>query len=238
MAFEAEGFCIVRGPDQLWGGDVRRFHPPCGAFDGVIGGSPCQDFSRARRDDPTGYGLMMISEFVRVVSAVQPDWWLLENVPGVPDVKVEGYSWQRLDLNAADFGSEQRRLRHFQFGSSRGMVLVVERGMRRFAAAELAPTVTATDGETPWARFCELQGLPPDYDLPFTVTDKRRAVGNGVPLLLGRAVARAVLSMRPAGAVRVCGCGCGRVVTGRREYAGSACRMRMLRRRATPPVGF
>jgi len=37
MAFELEGFTVVRGPDLLWGGDVRRFHPPPGRFDGVIG---------------------------------------------------------------------------------------------------------------------------------------------------------------------------------------------------------
>jgi len=35
MAFEEEGFCVVRGPDLLWGGDVRRFHPPAGRVDGV-----------------------------------------------------------------------------------------------------------------------------------------------------------------------------------------------------------
>ena len=40
-AFELEGFCTVRGPDVLWGGDIRRFHPPAGVFDGVIGGDPC-----------------------------------------------------------------------------------------------------------------------------------------------------------------------------------------------------
>ena len=48
MAFEEEGFCVVRGPDLLWGGDIRRFHPPAGRFDGVIGGPPCQAFSRLR----------------------------------------------------------------------------------------------------------------------------------------------------------------------------------------------
>jgi DNA (cytosine-5)-methyltransferase 1 len=32
-AFELEGFCVVRGPDVLWGGDVRGFHPPAGRFD-------------------------------------------------------------------------------------------------------------------------------------------------------------------------------------------------------------
>lgn len=47
MAFEEEGFVIVRGPDLLWGGDIRRFHPPAGKFDGVIGGPPCQAFSQA-----------------------------------------------------------------------------------------------------------------------------------------------------------------------------------------------
>jgi DNA (cytosine-5)-methyltransferase 1 len=45
LAFEEEGFCVVRGPDVLWGGDVRRFHPPAGKFYGIIGGPPCQSFS-------------------------------------------------------------------------------------------------------------------------------------------------------------------------------------------------
>ena len=40
MAFEEAGFVVVRGPDLLWGGDVKRFHPPAGKFDGVIGGPP------------------------------------------------------------------------------------------------------------------------------------------------------------------------------------------------------
>ena len=39
-AFEPEGFCVVRGPDLLWGGDIRRFSRPAGHFCGVIGGPP------------------------------------------------------------------------------------------------------------------------------------------------------------------------------------------------------
>jgi hypothetical protein len=50
--FELEGFSIVRGPDLIFGGDVRTFSVPRGRFDGVIGGSPCPDFSRARRAPP------------------------------------------------------------------------------------------------------------------------------------------------------------------------------------------
>ena len=37
--FEAESFAVVRGPDLLWGGDIRSFHVPPGRFDGIIGGS-------------------------------------------------------------------------------------------------------------------------------------------------------------------------------------------------------
>ncbi len=39
-AFESVGFAVVRGPDLLWGGDIRRFHVPAGRFDGIIGGPP------------------------------------------------------------------------------------------------------------------------------------------------------------------------------------------------------
>lgn len=56
MAFEEEGFCVVRGPDLLWGGDIRRFHPPSGRFDGVIGGPPCQRFSGLGNVNITRWG--------------------------------------------------------------------------------------------------------------------------------------------------------------------------------------
>ena len=29
-AFEEAGWCVVRGPDVIWGGDVRDFNPPPG----------------------------------------------------------------------------------------------------------------------------------------------------------------------------------------------------------------
>ena len=47
-AFELEGFCVVRGPDLLWGGDIKTFHPPAGVFDGVIGGPPCTLWAQTR----------------------------------------------------------------------------------------------------------------------------------------------------------------------------------------------
>ena len=93
MAFEEEGFCVVRGPDLLWGGDIRRFHPPAGKFDGVIGGPPCQAFSRLRHlVKANGYKTAenLIPEFERVVAEALPSWFLMENVSEAPEPRVTG----------------------------------------------------------------------------------------------------------------------------------------------------
>ena len=79
MAFEEQGFCVVRGPDLLWGGDIRGFHPPPNRFDGIIGGPPCQKFSTAARLRPGLKRQDLIPEFVRCVEEAQPTWFLMEN---------------------------------------------------------------------------------------------------------------------------------------------------------------
>ena len=81
-AFEEEGFVIVRGPDLLWGGEIKTFHPPAGKFDGVIGGPPCQIFSVMKRLNPRAGGKHgnLIPEFERCVIEAQPAWCLMENV--------------------------------------------------------------------------------------------------------------------------------------------------------------
>lgn len=235
--FEAEGFCVVRGPDLVWGGDVRSFHPAWGKFHGIIGGSPCQDFSRKRRAAPTGNGLAMLGEFCRCIREAEPDWFVLENVTGVPSIAIKGYSVQRFNLNAAECGGLQRRLRTFQFGSRDGTVLVCDRTV---TVAPGERTCMATD--RPWgqdkrgfADFCELQGLPRDFDLPgLSLTAKYRAVGNGVPVYMARVIARAVLNRSASLGVTLCACGCGRRVTPRHAHhvaATAACRKRLERSR-------
>jgi len=216
---------VVRGPDLIFGGDIRAFYPPPGRFDGVIGGPPCQDFSKARRDVPTGQGVEMLNHFKRVVLQSKPKWFLAENVPGVPDIRIEGYSWQRLDLNASDFGTQQRRLRHVQFGSLDGSQLVID---RQKTCGHFS-TVLANDSR-PISEIAILQGLPEDFDIPsFTRSALVRAIGNGVPYALARALAHAVIN-RQSG-VTVCACSCGRRVTGKQQYANGACRKRVFDRR-------
>jgi len=238
--FEEEGYCVARGPDILWGGDIRSFSVPVNRFDGVIGGSPCQDFSGANRN-PTGYSLEMLNEFTRVVSEARPTWFLLENVPRVPDISIEGYSIQRLDLNSRECGMRQSRLRHFQFGSRDGTVITPERMKPVGTALKIA---LATEGSKKqrrsWADFCELQGLPRDFELnAMSVIEKYRAVGNGVPIPMARVIARAIGMRKLSQETPLCICGCGRKLEGNQAMALPACRKRMQRRRdrtgVTPP---
>lgn len=223
--FEDAGFCVVRGPDLIFGGDIRKFTAMSGKFDGIIGGPPCQDFSKARRTDPTGNGLEMLEQFKRIVLQASPVWWLAENVPGVPDIRIEGYSWQRLDLNAADFGSKQRRLRHIQFGTTDGTQLMIDRPSGNRGGES---TVTANDNR-PIEELVTLQGLPVGFDIPaFTRSGLARAIGNGVPYPIARALAESVKIRCDWG--RLCACECGRRVTGRQLTATGACRKRIFDR--------
>lgn len=64
--FESVGYTVYRGPDPLFGSHIESFHPAADLFEGVIGGSPCQDFSAARRSPPTGKGLGLHNPYEQI----------------------------------------------------------------------------------------------------------------------------------------------------------------------------
>lgn len=223
-AFEEEGFCIVRGPDLLWGQDARDFHPPAGRFDGVIGGPPCQIWSALKRLNPLAgekHG-DQIPTFARIVAEAEPTWFLMENVPQAPEPTVAGYELHGVKLNNRWFGEEQERTRRFCLGTQDGRRLLVgdqvifENPRYRQAVTSQSRAVPVKLGgsgkikrsytaegkrlgpnngpRAAIADMARLQGLPPTFldECPFTETAKRHMLGNGVPLPMGRAVARAV----------------------------------------------
>ena len=113
--------CLVRGPDLIWGGDVRTFHPPTGVFDGVIGGPPCAAFSRLRHlvnanGHPPAENL--IPEFERVIKEAHPRWFLMENVPEAPGPIVDGYRTVSHLIFDHWVGGETRRARRFWIGGA------------------------------------------------------------------------------------------------------------------------
>jgi DNA (cytosine-5)-methyltransferase 1 len=224
MAFEEEGFCVVRGPDVLWGGDIRNFHPPAEKFNGVIGGPPCKRWSRLANIVRAVHGEDslapdLIPEFARCVIEARPEWFLMENVPGAPQPNVGGFHVCDRLVNNRWFGGVQNRERRFTFGTRSGRELWPQ--MEVFEPREWEPTVTSTAGGRrrmvaiggsgkpkgnqrkgpggelrTWTlgEMCELQGLPANFlaDAPFTLRGKQEVIGNGVPLAMGRAIARAV----------------------------------------------
>lgn len=202
-AFELEGFCVVRGPDLLWGGDVRTFHPPAGVFDGVIGGPPCQRFSpignvnRARWGD-VSVAPDLIPEFRRVVHEAQPRWWVMENSPYAYEPFHQSH---RLVLNNAWLGEQQARYRcfwsnvplHVDVPALVPMDAGSERTVSGAGAVDWQGS-RAREAPRSLGDMLRLQGFPPDMldDCPFTVASAKQTVGNGVPLPMGRAIARAV----------------------------------------------
>lgn len=200
-AFEETGFCVVRGPDLLWGGDIHRFRPPAGRFDGVIGGPPCQRFSPMGNVNRARWGedsVMpdLIPEFARVVLEADPQWWIMENSPNaytpLPDAR-------QVLIDNAWLGEEQGRLRAFWsnlrldiefpvFGNQTPVHTVCSRGAVDWKGSR------ARRGERPIAEMLRLQGFPEDMldRAPFTAGGAKQAIGNGVPLPMGRAIARAV----------------------------------------------
>lgn len=228
-AFEEQGFCIVRGPDLLWGGDVKLFHPPERVFDGLIGGIPCQAHSglgylawnngATRAEDLT-------PEFVRVVEECRPAWWLSENVREAPVPAPRGYGVAAILLNNRDVGGVQSRKRRFCFGlrDREPVNLWKHVEIEALQRAEWCPCVLAS-GETTnrirpglpdelrgkasryrhkigsshatVARALAAHDLPADlFDhSPLTCAGRQRALGNAVPMRVGRALAAMVLSI-------------------------------------------
>jgi DNA (cytosine-5)-methyltransferase 1 len=245
-AFEVAGFVVVRGPDLITGGDIRDFAGIAGKFDGVIGGPSCQGFSAANRyrNNPNHASVRnsieMIRQFLRVVHRCKPVWWALENVPAVPDVIVPGFDVQRVPISDQECGGVQIRMRHIQFGHRDGFVLRPKRDadgvIRRRQPGPVGEAVTCKPASK-WSRFsdqCRKQGLDPKtVKLPgMTKEAKFRAVGNAVPMTIGKSIANAVAVAGPPRSDD-CPCGCGRVLTGKKQAATTTCRKRLQVARET-----
>lgn len=146
LAFELEGWCVVCGPDVLFGRDIRDCHPPSGRFDLLIGSPPCQSFSqlvhliRANGYEPKHGNL--IPQFERCVAEAQPRTFVMEEVPQAPEPAVEGYAVHSFVVDNASlcdgtgFGHTQMRRRRFSFGV-KGETAIDLRRWIQWAALEL-----------------------------------------------------------------------------------------------------
>ncbi|GAA0283597.1 DNA cytosine methyltransferase [Halobacterium noricense] len=105
-----------------------------GDLDGVIGGPPCQGFSLAgAKTNPADERNFLVTNFVKSVYEIDPDWFVMENVPRITTMEdgqvLEylldqfaeiGYDTEWTVLNAADYGVPQSRRRAFFVGHKTG----------------------------------------------------------------------------------------------------------------------
>jgi DNA (cytosine-5)-methyltransferase 1 len=154
----------------------------------------------------------LIPEFARIANEAQPHWFLMENVPAAPSPETPGYVQEPVLFNNRWLGEAQNRVRRFTFGtrdpeSAKAFAVALRSEDVGIENPTWISTVCASG--TIWhptrkgpagkknkrvlKEHIKAQGLPESFELPsFTVVEAIRAVGNGVPIPMAKAVARAV----------------------------------------------
>lgn len=105
---------------------------PNTVIDGIIGGPPCQGFSLSGNRDKNDPRNSLFMDFVRFVKYFSPKFFVLENVTGILSMNTQnnelvkdliinefnqaGYNVSIFQLNAAEFGVPQSRIRVFFIG--------------------------------------------------------------------------------------------------------------------------
>ena len=138
----------------------------------VVGGFPCQGFSRANinkiGNDRRNY---LFRHFARIVAAARPMYFFAENVRGLvsfeggrffqmvrDDFRKAGYRVSWKVLNAADFGVPQSRVRVIIVGVRVDLPMSMN---YQFPAPTHAKSPLPFDGLKPWVSVGEaLKGLP------------------------------------------------------------------------------
>lgn len=117
---------IVHGDINEYVSELSRYK----GIDCVFGGPPCQGFSVAGHMDPNDDRSKLVMSFMDVVSVVQPNVFVMENVKALGCLakfqkvrdelhrraNIEGYQTELLILNSKDFGVPQSRERMFLIG--------------------------------------------------------------------------------------------------------------------------
>ncbi len=104
-----------------------------GQLEGLIGGPPCQGFSRIGKRQSGDTRNSLFYHFFRLVNELQPSFYVAENVPGILDDNFNGIvnnalalvkGYEQLDpilLKASDYGAPTTRTRVFFIGYKKNL---------------------------------------------------------------------------------------------------------------------
>jgi DNA (cytosine-5)-methyltransferase 1 len=160
--------------DHLHFGDIAAWAEramPSAAV--VVGGPPCQGFSALGRQDPADPRNALWGEYVRVLRQVEPEFFVLENVPQFlnsqqhaelaaearPGGLLARWELESHLLNAADHGAAQARRRAIVIGRPHGSPQLGPplRGAHRVTVRdvlrEVEPAVSRTELPDSWTTF-------------------------------------------------------------------------------------
>lgn len=62
--------------------DLATWQPPAEPFDLIWASPPCTLLSTASRKRDVETGLVLVDAAIRIIRAVRPRWWVIENVHG------------------------------------------------------------------------------------------------------------------------------------------------------------
>ncbi len=157
----------------------------------IVGGPPCQGFSHAGWRNPNDKRNQLFKEFVNVVDSVKPEFFVMENVPGILTMRKGeaikeiitafqniGYHVNSpMKLHAEDFGVPQKRRRVFIIGSLQPINLTHPKPL--FGLSNKPNIITVKDA---------LDGLPPlkTAEGSFEITCKYKASSAYEELLMGQ----------------------------------------------------
>lgn len=157
--------------DELWGSEFRP--------SGVIGGPPCQSFSKANRspdeDDPRHQLPLVYAGLLARLNERNPlSFFVLENVPGlagadhrhrleelVARLEAAGFAVEQRVLNAHDFATPQKRDRLFLVGINRTLAGTAGWQWPEADPADACLTVQKTISHLPEPAFFQ-RGLAPE----------------------------------------------------------------------------
>ncbi|TFG31293.1 DNA (cytosine-5-)-methyltransferase [Candidatus Thorarchaeota archaeon] len=140
----------------------------------LTGGPPCQGFSTAGKWNPNDVRNSLLFKTIELVNELEPEYILLENVPGIQSMKkgklldsfllslgAKGYTTQTYLLKAEQFGVPQRRRRVF---------IVANRNSTRIDDPEvrLAPIAR---GKTRYDAYIEGNGYPNPVTVSEAISD-------------------------------------------------------------------
>jgi DNA (cytosine-5)-methyltransferase 1 len=148
--------------DLLKAADVQH-----GAVDVIAGGPPCQGFSVIGKRDSADNRNQLIVDFFRIVAALEPRVFILENVPGVLHPRFSGILENALGLVKRKYSIlEPQKITAFQVGAPTVRTRIILVGFRSDMNALsddfLTQQITACE-KAPVVRHA-LDGLPSDIN--------------------------------------------------------------------------